>query len=114
MCSSRVALVMFPSRPTKRAQTSDGRRQRRVSFGPIPSQMRVCEVKGEGRAAPSPLPSEDDDALRPGVQWVRRALIVRVGTDSTIGTKFYFPCPNCRLPIRGFARGDDAMTFDVS
>lgn len=39
--------------------------------------------------------------------------IARVGTDSTAGTKFYLPCPSCRLPIRAIAQGDDLGTFGV-
>lgn len=40
--------------------------------------------------------------------------IVRIGADSTTGTKFYFPCPNCRLPTRAFAQGDDLHTFRIT
>ncbi|WP_443452393.1 hypothetical protein [Glutamicibacter arilaitensis] len=39
---------------------------------------------------------------------------VRMATDSTIGTRFYFPCPNCRLPIRGSAVGHDISDYKVS
>lgn len=39
---------------------------------------------------------------------------IRMATDSTIGTRFYFPCPNCRLPIRGFAVGQDISDYEVS
>lgn len=39
--------------------------------------------------------------------------ICRVGTDSTAGTKFYFPCPYCALPIRALARGDDVFEWHV-
>lgn len=41
------------------------------------------------------------------------AFWVRVGADSTGGTKFYLLCPNCSLPIRATARGEDLYTFDV-
>jgi hypothetical protein len=39
---------------------------------------------------------------------------LRVGTDSTEGTRFYFPCPYCRLPTRAYARGDDIETFKIT
>lgn len=42
------------------------------------------------------------------------SFVVRVGADSTSGTKFYFPCPHCRLPLRAEARGDDFETFVVT
>ncbi len=38
---------------------------------------------------------------------------VRIGADSTKGTRFYFACPYCDLPIRGSVRGDDIHTFQV-
>lgn len=41
------------------------------------------------------------------------AMSVRFGADSTKGTRFYFACPNCELPIRGSVRGDDIHTFQV-
>jgi hypothetical protein len=37
-----------------------------------------------------------------------------MATDSTIGTRFYFPCPYCRLPIRGSAIGQDIADYEVS
>jgi hypothetical protein len=37
----------------------------------------------------------------------------RVGVDSTRETKFYLLCPNCNLPIRAVARGEDYGTFRV-
>ena len=37
-----------------------------------------------------------------------------MATDSTNRTRFYFPCPNCRLPIRGSAVGEDISDYDVS
>lgn len=41
------------------------------------------------------------------------AIGVRIGADSTAGTRFYFACPHCELPIRGNAHGDDIYTFEV-
>jgi hypothetical protein len=40
--------------------------------------------------------------------------VVRVGADSTSGTKFYFPCPHCHLPTHAFAQGDGPEDFTVT
>lgn len=40
--------------------------------------------------------------------------IARFAPDSTDGTKFYFPCPDCELPVRGQAKGQDIHTHQMS
>jgi hypothetical protein len=37
-----------------------------------------------------------------------------MATGTTNGTRFYFPCPNCWLPIRGSAVGQDLGDYEVS
>lgn len=38
---------------------------------------------------------------------------LRLGIGETKGTRFYFPCPHCDLPIRGFMRGDSIETHEL-
>lgn len=42
------------------------------------------------------------------------SVAIRMATGTTNGTRFYFPCPNCRLPIRGSAVGQDISDYKVS
>lgn len=38
---------------------------------------------------------------------------VRLGMQPTEMTRFYLPCPDCQLPIRGHARGDEIDAYKV-
>jgi hypothetical protein len=39
---------------------------------------------------------------------------VRLGVEPTNGTRFYFPCPHCRLPIQGSMSGAELENHRVS
>lgn len=39
--------------------------------------------------------------------------VMRLGVEPTRGTRFYFPCPHCRLPIRGSMSGSELPNHRV-
>lgn len=45
---------------------------------------------------------------------MRELFIVRVGADSTLGTKSSFPCPHCYVPIHAFAQGNGPEVFTIT
>lgn len=54
--------------------------------------------------------------IRMGVQCpgCEQSIAIRMATDTTSGTRFYFACPHCRLPIRGLAAGNDISDYTVT
>lgn len=40
--------------------------------------------------------------------------IARLGVEPTSGTRFYLPCPHCRLPIRGSMSGTELETHRIN
>lgn len=41
------------------------------------------------------------------------AFVVRLGVEPSSGTRFYLPCPHCRLPIRGFMSGTELENHSI-
>lgn len=41
------------------------------------------------------------------------AFVMRLGVEPTRGTRFYLPCPHCRLPIRGAMSGSELPSHKV-